>query len=130
MHHIGAGETFVTAVSKVISWGTHHDGTQLAERIRSSLAEEISALSTSQDVLAAAIHSVSDGLEQAVAPEQLFSAAITAAVHRGGNTAGTALLAGQLIGGLFGNTATGTPSHLDNYLVLEELVDRWVRLTT
>src|SRR5699024_9070917 len=83
-----------------------------------------------QDVLAAAIRSVTDGLEQPVAPEQLFSAAITAAVHRGGNTAGTALLAGQLIGGLLGNTATGTPSHLDNYLVLEELVDRWVRLTT
>ncbi|HIW45807.1 MAG TPA: ADP-ribosylglycohydrolase family protein [Candidatus Yaniella excrementigallinarum] len=130
MHHIFAGETFLTAVSKVISWLTDHDGTQLAERIRTSLAEEISAPTTAQDVLAAAIRSVTDGLEQPVAPEQLFSAAITAAVHRGGNTAGTALLAGQLIGGLLGNTATGTPSHLDNYLVLEELVDRWVRLTT
>src|SRR5699024_11162771 len=55
MHHIFAGETFLTAVSKVISWLTDHDGTQLAERIRTSLVEEISAPTTAQDVLAAAI---------------------------------------------------------------------------
>lgn len=130
MHHIFAGKTFLTAVSNVMSWLTEHDGSQLAEKIRTSLAEDISAPTTAQDVLAAAIRSVTDGLEQPVAPEQLFGAAVTAAVHRGGNTAGTTLLAGQLIGGLLGNTATGTPSHLENYLVLEELVDRWVGLTT
>src|SRR5699024_11484824 len=62
MHHIFAGETFLTAVSKVISWLTDHDGTQLAERIRTSLVEEISAPTTAQDVLAAAIRSVTDGL--------------------------------------------------------------------
>src|SRR5699024_11758299 len=109
-----AGETFLTAVSKVISWLTDHDGTQLAERIRTSLVEEISAPTTAQDVLAAAIRSVTDGLEQPVAPEQLFSAAITAAAHRGRNTAGTDLVAGQLIGGLIGNIATGKTSQLDS----------------
>src|SRR5699024_605579 len=83
MHHISASDTHLTAVSKVISGLTDHVAAQRAGRIRASLGEEISAPATAQGVLAAAIRSVTDGLEQAVAPEQVFSAAITSAVHRG-----------------------------------------------
>lgn len=131
IHHILQGKTFITAVTDVLAWlGDHDDGAELAERIRTGLSEDVTSPTTAQEVLPAAIRAVADTLEEAVAPEQLLASAITKAVNFGGNTQATALLAGQLTGGLMGNTATGTPSYLSNYIALEETVDRWVRFTT
>lgn len=129
VHHILGGKSFLAAVTDVLQWLTEHDD-ELAGRIRTGLAETVETPTTAQQTLAAAIASVADALEQPVAPEQLYAAAVTNAVNHGGTTQATALLAGQLAGSLLGNTATGTPSYLHNYPVLEELVDRWIRLTT
>lgn len=131
IHHILQGKTFITAVTDVLTWlGDHDDGAELADRIRSGLSEATTSPVTAQEVLPAAIRASADALEEAVAPEQLLASAITKAVNFGGNTQATALLAGQVMGGLLGNTATGTPSYLSNYIALEETVDRWVRFTT
>jgi ADP-ribosylglycohydrolase len=131
MYHVVQGKTLMTAVTEVLSWlGDQSDGNELAQQIRTAMSEEPTAPMTAQQVLPAAIRAVADALEQAVAPEQLFAAAVTHAVNDGGNTKATALVAGQLIGGLMGNTVTGTPSYLTNYIPLEEAVDRWVKLTT
>lgn len=128
IHHIVAGETLIGAVSEVLTWLTDQDA-ELAELIRSGLSGRVQPPTTAPETLAVAIRSVADALEQPVAPEQLYAAAVTEAVKHGGNARATALLAGQLAGGLLGNTATGTPSHLKYYRVLEELVDRWIGLT-
>lgn len=131
IYHIQQGKTFITAVTDVLTWlGDHDDGAELAERIRSGLSEATTSPVTAQEVLPAAIRASANALEEAVAPEQLLASAITKAVNFGGNTQATALLAGQVMGGLLGNTATGTPSYLSNYIALEETVDRWVRFTT
>lgn len=129
IHHVLAGQTFLGAVTEVLQRISEHDD-ELSELIRSGLAGTVTTPTTAQQVLTAAITSVADALEQPVAPEQLFAAAVTNAVNYGGNTQATAVVAGQLAGGLLGNTAIGTPSHLQNYLVLEELIDRWIRLTS
>ena len=132
IHHIISGKTFINAVTQVLTWlgEKDDDGQQLAENIRTGLTEAVSQPVTARQVLPAAIRAVADTQQQAVAPEQLFAAAVTQAVNFGGNTQATALLAGQLIGALMGNTATGTPSHLKTYLVLEETVDRWIKFTS
>lgn len=131
IHHILAGKTLISAVTDVLTWlGEQDDGADLAERMRTGLSDDVDVPMTAQQVLAAAIRAVADTLEQAVAPEQFFASAVTRAVNFGGNTLATALIAGQLIGGLMGNTATGTPSYLTNYIALEETVDRWVKFTT
>lgn len=119
-------------MTQVLTWlgEQDDDGQQLAEKIRTGLTEAVSQPVTARQVLPAAIRAVADTQQQAVAPEQLFAAAVTQAVNFGGNTQATALLAGQLIGALMGNTATGTPSHLKTYLVLEETVDRWIKFTS
>ena len=129
VHHVLTGKTFLGSVTEVLDRISEHDA-ELTEQIRTGLADTVATPTTAQQVLTAAIASVADALEQPVAPEQLFAAAVTNAVNHGGNTQATALLAGQLAGGLLGNTATGTPSHLKNYPVLEELIDRWIRLTS
>lgn len=129
IYHVIAGKTFITAVSEVLEWLEEHND-QLAALIRGGLTDAVQSPTTGPEVLAAAIRSVADTLEHPVAPEQLYASAVTKAVNLGGNSTATALVAGQLIGGLLGNTATGTPSQLQNYLVLEELVDRWIELTT
>ncbi|GAA4473899.1 hypothetical protein GCM10023190_06950 [Enteractinococcus fodinae] len=131
MHHIITGKSLITAVTEVLSWlGEQQDGDDLAQQIRTGLSEDLNSPTTARQVFPAAIRAVADVLEQPVAPEQLFRAAVTQAVHFGGNTQATALLAGQLIGAIFGNTATGTPSYLNNYVALEETVDRWISHTT
>lgn len=127
VHHVLAGKTFIAAVTEVLEWLDDHP---LVAHIRTSLQGTVETPTTAPEVLAAAIRSVADALEQPVAPEQLYASAVTEAVNYGGNAQASALVAGQLIGGLLGNTATGTPSQLQNYLVLEELVDRWIKLTT
>lgn len=129
VHHILAGNTLLTAVTEVLTWLDDQDAT-LAGQIRASLSGNITTPTTASEVFATAIRSVADALEQPVAPEQLYAAAVTEAVNHGGDTRATALIAGQLTGGLLGNTATGTPSYIQNYVVLEELVDRWIGLTT
>lgn len=131
VHHIIQGKTFIAAVTEVLDWlHSQDDGAELAENIRTAMGNDVTSPTTAREVLAAAIRAVADTLEQAVAPEQLFASAVTKAVKFGGNTRATALLAGQLIGGLMGNTVTGTPSYLSNYIPLEETVDRWVKFTT
>lgn len=131
MYHLIAGKSLITAVTEVLTWlGEQQDGDELAQQIRTGLSEDLDSPMTARQVFPAAIRAVADVLEQPVAPEQLFSAAVTQAVHFGGNTPATALLAGQLIGAIFGNTATGTPSYLNNYVALEETVDRWISYTT
>lgn len=131
IHHILAGKTLMAAVTEVLNWLDAGDAPgEVANLIRTGLSGTVHTPTTAPEVLAAAVRSVADALEQPVAPEQLYAAAVTNAVNHGGNTTATALVAGQLIGGLLGNTATGTPSHLQNYVVLEELIDRWIRLTT
>ena len=81
-------------------------------------------------MLAAGIAAVADTLEEAVAPEQLYATAVTKAVNAAGHTQATALVAGQLAGALLGNTAVGTPSRLTNYPMVEDAIDRWIKLTT
>lgn len=131
IHHIITGKSLITAVTEVLSWLDKHDGgDELAQQIRAGLSENIDSPATARQVLPAALRAVADTLEQAVAPEQLFGAAVTQAVQYGGKTQATALVAGQLVGGLLGNTATGTPSYLNNYVALEETVDRWISYTT
>lgn len=131
IHHILTGKTLISAVTDVLAWlGEQDDDADLAELIRTGLSDDVDVPMTAQQVLAAAIRAVADTLEEAVAPEQFFASAVTRAVNFGGNTLATALLAGQLIGGLLGNTAIGTPSYLTNYIALEETVDRWVKFTT
>src|SRR5699024_12527279 len=97
---------------------------------RASSTQPSSHPVTARQVRPAANRAVANTHQQAVAPEQRLAAAVTQAVNFGGNTQATALLAGQLIGALMGNTATGTPSHLKTYLVLEETVDRWIKFTS
>src|SRR5699024_11583702 len=111
-----AGKTFCSSLPQFLERISEHNA-ELTEQIRTGLADTVATPTTAQQVLTAAIASVADALEQPVAPEQLFAAAVTNAVNHGGNTQATALLAGQLAGGLLGNTATGTPSHLQNYPV-------------
>src|SRR5699024_4932326 len=116
IHHVIAGKTFITAVSEVLEWLEEHND-QLAELMRRGLKDAVQSPTTGPEVLAAAIRSVADALEHPVAPEHLYASAVTKAVNLGGNSTATALVAGQLIGGLLGNTASGTPSQLQNYLV-------------
>ncbi len=131
IHHIVTGKSLLAAVTEITEWLDGDDnGVHLAQRIRAGLGEGIEAPATASDVLAAAIAAVADTLEQPVAPEQLYATAVTKAVNTGGNAQATALVAGQLAGVLLGNTATGTPSYLKHYRVLEETVDRWINLTT
>ncbi len=131
IHHIITGKSFITAVTETLTWlDEQQDGNDLAQQIRTGLSEGIDSPVTARHVLPAAIRAVADTLEQAVAPEQLFGAAVTQAVQYGGKTQATALLAGQMVGGLLGNTATGTPSYLNHYIALEETVDRWIHFTT
>ena len=131
IHRIITGKSLITAVTEVLTWLENQDGgDELAQQIRAGLSDDIDSPVTARQVLPAALRAVADTLEQAVAPEQLFGAAVTQAVHYGGKTQATALLAGQLVGGLLGNTATGTPSYLNHYIALEETVDRWVHFTT
>ncbi|NWN88603.1 MAG: ADP-ribosylglycohydrolase family protein [Micrococcaceae bacterium] len=129
IHHIIAGKTLFSAVTDVLAWLNEHDGTELAERIRAGLSDSVNTPMTAHEVLAAAIRAVADALEQPVAPEQLYAAAVTNAVNFGGNTRPTALLAGQLMGGLLGQSGTNSPTHLDQFDVLEEVVERWLKLT-
>lgn len=134
VHHIVAGKTFIAAVTEVLAWldDQGDDGRQLAQALRDGLSDSASSepTITAREVLAAAVRAVADTLEEAVAPEQFFATAVTKAVDGGGKTQPTAVLAGQLIGVLLGNTATGTPAHLKHYLVLEETVDRWIHFTS
>lgn len=139
VHHIMTGRTFMGALTEVLTWlESHDDGADLAQRLRDGLAQRTTPEpttdtmgdATAAEVLTAAVSCVANVLEQPVAPEQLYSATVTAAVQHNGAPQATALIAGQLIGGLLGNTATGTPSYLKNYVVLEETIDRWVSLTT
>lgn len=131
LHHIITGKTLMAAITEVLTWlGDQENGADLAHQIRTGLSADVAAPMAAPQVFAAAISAVADTLEEAVAPEQLFASAVTGAVNFGGNTRATALLAGQLIGGLMGNTVTGTPSYLTTYIALEETVDRWVKFTT
>ena len=131
VHHLIGGKTLLEAVTEVLEWlDTTDDGAPLASRIRLSLGEGIQPPSTAGDVLAAAIAAVADTLEEAVAPEQLYATAVTKAVNATGHTQATALVAGQLAGALLGNTAVGTPSKLKNYPMVEDAIDRWIKLTT
>ncbi|GAA2030101.1 hypothetical protein GCM10009720_07570 [Yaniella flava] len=130
VHHIIAGKTLLSAVTDVLAWLTDHDGVELAELIRTTLAGSVNTPMTGHEVLAAAIRAVADALEQPVAPEQLYAAAVTNAVNFGGNTRATALVAGQLIGGLLGESGTNTPTHLDQFNVLTEVIERWLKLTS
>lgn len=131
IHHIMAGKTFLGAVTEVLEWlDATDDGTELAACIRTGLGDGSNAATTALNVFATAIAAVADTLQEAVAPEQLYATAVTKAVNAGGHTQATALVTGQLTGALLGNTATGTPSKLTNYLVVEEVIDRWIKLTT
>ena len=131
IHHVITGSSLLEAVSNVLEWLTTTDNdAQLADHIRTGLSEGVTAPSSAAEVLAAAIAAVADTLEEAVAPEQLYATAVTKAVHAGGHTQATALVAGQLAGALLGNTATGTPSKLTNYPMVEDAIDRWIKLTT
>lgn len=131
IYHVLAGKTFIGAVTEILGWlEEQDDGAQLAGLIRTALSDGIDTPTTAQTVLAAAIGSVADALEQPVAPEQLYASAVTRAVHCGGNTQATALVAGQLIGALLGDTAVSSAQPLDDSQVLAELVQRWLQLTT
>lgn len=127
IHALVTGQTFLAGVASVLEWLTPQDP-EFAEQLRNALSAPVAAPGTAREVLAAAIGIVSDTQHGAVAPEQFFATAVTAAVNAGGNTRATAFVAGQLVGALFGNPATGSPSYLDQYRVLEEAVDRWVGL--
>lgn len=131
IHHVLTGKSFLAAVTEVLEWlDATDDGEALATQLRSGLNHGIEAPTTPAQVLTAGVVAVADTLEQPVAPEQLYASAVTQAVHAGGHTRATALITGQLAGALLGNTATGTPSRLKHYPMVEDAIDRWIKLTT
>lgn len=131
IHHVLAGATLIQAVTHVLEWLAEDDddGAALAGLIRTGLTNGIAAPTTAPAVLAAALGAVAEALAQPVAPEQLYASAVTRAVHCGGNTHATALVAGQLMGALLGDTAVNAAEPLDTGRVLTELGERWVALT-
>lgn len=131
IHHVLTGQSLLAAVTDVLAWlDNTDDGAALATCIRTGLSDGITTPTTAPEVLAAAIAAVADTMEDAVAPEQLFANAVTTAVNAQGHTQATALVTGQLTGALLGNSATGRPSHLKNYPMVEDAIDRWIKLTT
>lgn len=131
IHHVLSGATLFQAVTHVLDWlAEDDDGAALAGLIRTGLGGGVDTPTTAQTVLAAALGSVADALAQPVAPEQLYASAVTRAVNCGGHTQATALVAGQVMGALLGDTGTNAVRHLDAAPVLQELIERWVKLTT
>lgn len=128
IHQLVTDQTLLAGIASVLEWMKPLDA-EFADQLHAALTTPVRQPSTAREVLAAAIGIVSDTQHAAVAPEQFFATAVTSAVNAGGDTRATAYVSGQLVGALFGNPATGTPSYLDQYRVLEEAVDRWVGLT-